>query len=71
MTTVLSPNGQIALPAPDTKKLNLSPGDNFEVTIEDDETVILRCIAPPANRGLVETELDRFKKQYPADLRGK
>lgn len=54
MTTVLFQNGQIVLPGPIREKLNLSPGDNFEVTIEDDETVTLRRIAQPANRGLVD-----------------
>lgn len=53
MTTILSPKGQIVLPASVRKQLNLSPGDDFEVAIEDEETITLRRIAHPANHGLV------------------
>lgn len=54
MTTVLSQKGQIVLPGPVREKLHLSPGDDFEVTIEDEETITLRRVAQPANRGLVD-----------------
>ena len=54
MTTVLSKKGQIVLPAPVRQQLNLSPGDDFEVVIEDEDTITLRRIAQPANRGLVD-----------------
>jgi len=54
MTTVLSQKGQIVLPIPVRQKLHLSPGDDFEVTIEDGETITLRRVSQPANRGLVD-----------------
>ena len=54
MTTVLSKKGQIVLPVPVRQQLNLSPGDDFEVVIEDEDTITLRRISQPANRGLVD-----------------
>jgi len=54
MTTVLSQKGQIVLPVPIRQQLRLSPGDDFEVTIEDEETITLRRISQPANHGLVD-----------------
>jgi len=54
MTTVLSQKGQIVLPGAVRRQLNLSPGDDFEVAIEDEETITLRRITQPANRGLVD-----------------
>lgn len=54
MTTVLSQKGQIILPAAMREQLNLNPGDDFEVGIEDEETITLRRISKPANRGLID-----------------
>jgi len=54
MTIALSPKGQFVLPVPVRKKLRLSPGDDFEVTIEDEDTIMLRRVTQPANRGLVD-----------------
>ncbi len=54
MTTVLSPKGQIVLPASVRKALKLSPGDDFEVAIEDEDTITLRRVSRPANHGLVD-----------------
>ena len=54
MTTALSQKGQIVLPVPIRQKLHLSAGDDFEVAIEDDDTITLRRISQPANRGLVD-----------------
>ena len=54
MTTVLSKKGQIVLPVPVRQQLNLSPGDDLEVVIEDEDTITLRRISRPANRGLVD-----------------
>jgi len=54
MTTVLSQKGQIVLPVPIRQRLNLVAGDDFEVTIEDEETITLRRISQPANLGLVD-----------------
>jgi AbrB family looped-hinge helix DNA binding protein len=54
MTTILSQKGQIVLPVPVRQKLHLEPGDDFEVAIEDEDTITLRRISQPANRGLVK-----------------
>ena len=54
MTTVLSQKGQIVLPAAIREQLQLQAGDDFEVTIEDEDTITLRRINQPANRGLVD-----------------
>ena len=54
MTTVLSQKGQIVLPVPIRKELNLAPGDDFEVFVEEENTITLRRISRPANRGLVD-----------------
>ena len=54
MTTMLSQKGEIVLPAPLREQLHLVPGDDFEVAIEDEETITLRRISTPANRGLVD-----------------
>lgn len=54
MTTILSEKGQIVLPAPVRQQLQLSPGDDFEIAIEDDDTITLRRISHPPNRGLIE-----------------
>jgi AbrB family looped-hinge helix DNA binding protein len=54
MTTVLSQKGQIVLPVPVRQQLGLVPGDDFEVAIEDEDTITLRRVSHPANRGLVD-----------------
>lgn len=54
MTTILSQKGQIVLPVPVRQQLHLVPGDDFEVAIEDEDTITLRRISQPANRGLVD-----------------
>jgi AbrB family looped-hinge helix DNA binding protein len=54
MTTVLSQKGQIVLPGIVRQKLHLEPGDDFEVFVEDEDTITLRRITQPANRGLVD-----------------
>lgn len=53
MTTVLSQKGQIVLPVPVRQQLGLTPGDDFEVAVEDEDTITLRRVSQPANRGLV------------------
>ena len=54
MTTVLSQKGQLVLPGAIRDQLRLSPGDDFEVAIEDEDTITLRRVSQPANRGLVD-----------------
>ncbi len=54
MTTVLSQKGQLVLPVPVREQLHLSPGDDFEVAIEDEDTITLRRISTPPNDGLVD-----------------
>lgn len=54
MTTVLSQKGQIVLPVTVRQQLHLEPGDDFEVSVEDEDTITLRRISQPANRGLVK-----------------
>lgn len=54
MNAVLSPEGQVALPADVRNQLHLVAGDDFEVAIEGEDTITLRRVSKPANRGLVE-----------------
>ena len=54
MTTVLSQKGQVVLPGPVRAKMHLHAGDDFEVSIKDEDTITLRRITQPANRGLVD-----------------
>lgn len=54
MTTVLSKKGQIVLPGAVRDKLRLEPGQDFEVLIEDEDTITLRRVSRPPNHGLVD-----------------
>ncbi len=54
MTTVLSQKGQVVLPGSVRQKMHLHAGDDFEVYIEDEDTITLRRISQPANKGLVD-----------------
>jgi AbrB family looped-hinge helix DNA binding protein len=54
MMTVLSQKGQIVLPVPVRQQLHLKAGDDFEVVVEDEDTIILRRVSSPANHGLVD-----------------
>ena len=54
MTTVLSQKGQVVLPLSVREQLHLTPGEDFEVSIEDEDTIVLRRVSHPANRGLIE-----------------
>ncbi|MEI9895204.1 MAG: AbrB/MazE/SpoVT family DNA-binding domain-containing protein [Chthoniobacter sp.] len=54
MTTVLSKSGQIVLPLLVRQKLRLSPGEEFDVTIKDEEMITLRRVSRPPNWGLAD-----------------
>ena len=54
MTTVLSQKGQIVLPSAVREQMHLEPGQDFEVFIDDEDTIILRRINRPPNSGLVD-----------------
>lgn len=52
MTTVLSQKGQLIPPV--RQRFHLLPGDDFEVAIENENTITLRRVSHPANSGLVD-----------------
>lgn len=52
MTTVLSKKGQIVLPNFVRERMRLEPGQDFEVLIDDEDTILLRRISQPPNHGL-------------------
>ncbi|RYY58114.1 MAG: AbrB/MazE/SpoVT family DNA-binding domain-containing protein [Chitinophagaceae bacterium] len=54
MTTVRSKKGQIVLPSSVRGQMHLEPGQDFEVRIDDEDTIILRRISRPPSRGLVD-----------------
>ena len=54
MTTVLSKKGQIVLPSAVREQLHLEPGQDFEVMIDDEDTILLRRISRRPNEGLVD-----------------
>ena len=54
MTTILSKKGQIVLPGAIRERMGLEPGQDFEVFVEDDDTIALRRISRPPNQGLVD-----------------
>lgn len=54
MTTVLSQKGQIVLPNAVREQLHLEPGQDFEVFIDNEDTITLRRINRPPNHGLVD-----------------
>ena len=53
MTTVLSQKGQIVLPSAVRQQMHLEPGQDFEVIIDDVDTISLRRISLPPNHGLI------------------
>ena len=49
MTTALSKKGQIVLPSAVRERLHLEPGQDFEVFVDDDDTIVLRRISRRPN----------------------
>jgi len=77
MTTVLSQKGQVVIPAAVRKQLNLEPGDDLEVTVRDDRSVILKRVTKRSNEGLVDVllsgrglnlEIPERSKELPRDV---
>jgi len=54
MTTALSQKGQIVLPIAVREQMHLESGQDFEVFIDDEDTITLRRINRPPNHGLVD-----------------
>jgi AbrB family looped-hinge helix DNA binding protein len=54
MTTVLSKKGQIVLPSEVREQLQLEAGQDFEISIEDGDTILLRRIPHRPNAGLID-----------------
>ena len=54
MTTVLSKRGQIVLPSSVRDQMHLVPRQDFEVFIEDEDTITLRRISRRPNQGLID-----------------
>jgi AbrB family looped-hinge helix DNA binding protein len=54
VTTILSQKGQIVLPSAIREQMHLEPGQDFEVFIDDEDTITLRRINRPPNHGLVD-----------------
>jgi len=50
----MSQKGQVVLPAPVREALDLHPGDDFEIVLEDDGSIILRRVSKPPNAGLID-----------------
>ena len=54
MTAVLSKNGQTVLPAAVREQLHLEPGQDFEVFVDDDDSIVLRRVSRRPNEGLID-----------------
>ncbi|NRB74344.1 MAG: AbrB/MazE/SpoVT family DNA-binding domain-containing protein [Verrucomicrobiales bacterium] len=54
MTTVLSQKGQVVIPSAVRERLSLEAGDDMEILIEDEDTIVLRRISRRPNEGLVD-----------------
>ncbi|HEV7403068.1 MAG TPA: AbrB/MazE/SpoVT family DNA-binding domain-containing protein [Chthoniobacteraceae bacterium] len=56
MTAALSSDGNIVLPQSVRDQLNLQPGDDLNIIVDEDE-IILRRVAPESGRDWVDTLL--------------
>ena len=57
MTTVLAQKGQIVIPKSIREELDLQPGDDFEIYVQDGE-IICRPLSKARNRGLMNILLN-------------
>ena len=76
MTTVLSNKGQIVIPSALRKQLALEPGDDFEIDVDEEDTILLKRITKRPNEGLFEHlmscpypfEVPERSKEYPREI---
>ncbi len=56
MTTTIGQRGQLVIPKAIRERRQIQPGDDFEVTVDDEDSdlILLRRVRPSANAGLVE-----------------
>ena len=64
MTTVLSQKGQIVLPSAVREQMHLQPGQDYEVFIDDEDTILLRRISRPPNHGLIDLLQASRRKEF-------
>lgn len=72
MTTTIGQRGQLVIPKAIRESRQIEPGDDFEVTAdeEDSDLILLRRIRPSANAGLVEhLAACPFKGPFPLPVR--
>ena len=54
MTTILAQKGQVVIPKSIRDQLGLTPGDDLEVWVDDNDEIILRAVRRRANHGLAK-----------------
>lgn len=54
MTATLSPTGELLVPEELRTQLHLAPGDDFDVLVDDDNTITFRRIPPGEEKGWLE-----------------
>jgi AbrB family looped-hinge helix DNA binding protein len=54
MTAVLSPSGDLLIPKAVREQIQLEAGDDFDVMVEDDDTIVLRRTSAESEPGWLE-----------------
>ncbi len=54
MTAVLSSSGDLPIPKSVRDQLQLQAGDDFDVMVEDDDTIVIRRAAHESEKGWLE-----------------